>query len=454
MLLAALALTSSLMPSASFQAPLIHASQPPLASTQEPSLVGQFLPDKLPDKKTAFPQPFAKGAQKKQFVIRGTKGWGWTPEQYMETIPTLVKGRMNFLMNCYVSMFTDPEKWINNWWEPIPEAKKRGFERVVRECQKRHIQFCFAIHPQLGTKRPFDFNSEKDFADLWQHYSWMQSLGVQWFSVSLDDIAVNRAGINYSGANHAKLVNRLFSKLREKDPNAQMVFCPTCYWGDGTAPDQRPYLESLAKDLHPDVYVFWTGDAVYTAKVTRKAAETYKGIVKHRLVLWDNFPVNDRNPALHLGPVVGRDKDLCEVIDGYMSNPMARETTLNTLPLLTCADYAFNPYAYDPARSIGQAVLWLGKTAEQRQLLLELVKLFPGPLVRGMEGSQYNWPLEDLRSMKSAAEAKALLSRVEQALSGLEGLYPDAMLAEKATLRRELDALKQGVREKFGVVGG
>lgn len=414
---------------------------------------GPFLPDKLPTKQTAFPQPFLKGQPVKQFVLRGAKGWGWTPEQYLETIPTLIEGRMNFLMNCYVSMFTDPEKWINNWWEPIPEAKKRGFEKVVRECRKNHIQFCFAVHPQLGTKRPFDFNSEKDFADLWQHYAWMQGLGVKWFSVSLDDIAVDRAGINYSGENHAKLVNRLFAKLREKDPKAQMVFCPTCYWGDGTAPDHRPYLEALARDLNPDVYMFWTGNSVYSAKITRKAAESYKSIVKHRLVLWDNFPVNDRNPTLHLGPVVARDKDLCEVIDGYMSNPMARETTLNTLPLLTCADYAYNPYAYDPARSIGQAVLWLGKTAEQRQLLLELVKLFPGPPVRGMEGSQFNWPLEDVRSMKSSVDAAALVHRVQQAASDLDRLFPDAMQPEKATLKRELDALKQGVREKYGSTG-
>ena len=61
---------------------------------------------------------------------------------------------MNFLMNCYTSLFTSVDPFVNRWWEPLPEAKKKGFEAVVRACQANGIQFCFAVHPVLFSERP------------------------------------------------------------------------------------------------------------------------------------------------------------------------------------------------------------------------------------------------------------------------------------------------------------
>ena len=72
--------------------------------------------------------------------------------------------------------------------------------------------------------------------------------------------------------------------------------------------------------------------------------------------MWDNYPVNDNHPAIHLGPLTGRDKDLCEVVDGYMSNSMGSQSDINSIPVLTALDYAFNPGEYDPSRSIGQVI--------------------------------------------------------------------------------------------------
>ncbi len=85
--------------------------------------------------------------------------------------------------------------------------------------------------------------------------------------------------------------------------------------------------------MHSEVYVFWTGDGVVVPRITRHAAESYKRIVNHRLFLWDNYPVNDGSPTLHLGPVSGRDPDLPSVIDGYPSNPLASQNEINRLPL-------------------------------------------------------------------------------------------------------------------------
>ena len=243
-----------------------------------------------------------------------------------------------------------------------------------RACQRREIQFCFALHPQLHSPRPLDPTSDADFEKLWPHFSWAQALGVKWFSVTLDDVS----GIRIDGAEHARLANKLLARLRARDPKAQLILCPTRYWGDGTSSAHRAYLKPLGRELHKDVYLFWTGDRVVTPRITRRCAESYRSVVKHRLVIWDNYPVNDNHSTLHLGPVTGRDRDLCQVADGYMSNPLCTQNQANRIPLLTCADYAYNPWGYDPARSIGQAILHLADSAQQRDLLKDLVEAYPG----------------------------------------------------------------------------
>ena len=338
----------------------------------------------LPRKVRPIPEPLAKG-QKPGFRIRGIKGWCWTQEQYLTEIPILAKYKMNFLMNCYGSMFSPGPPTaaffgmplVNQWWRPIPEPKKQAYEKVIRECQKYGIQFCFSLHPQLNSPRPLDLTSSKDFEDFWQHFAWAQNLGVKWFSVCIDDVR----GIPIDGVEHSRFLNKILKRLHTKDPQAQLIFGPTWYWGDGTSPKYRPYLEALARELHPDVYVFWTGSSVVPPHITCRCAESYKSIVKHRIIIWDNYPVNDNHPTMHLGPVTGREPGLCDIVDGYISNPLCTQNQINRIPLLTCADYAYNPKAYDPARSIGQAIAHLADTDQQRAVLKDLVEAYPGMLI-------------------------------------------------------------------------
>jgi hypothetical protein len=213
----------------------------------------------------------------------------------------------------------------------------------------------------------------------------MQSLGVKWFNISLDDIAQR-----IDAAGQAKLVNAVFQRLRSRDPQAQMIFCPTWYAGpDGKAGESNPrlgtgdtpgvrYTKELAAKLDPDVYLFWTGPEECSLTITAEEAENYKRLSRHRLFIWDNYPVNDQNPTLHLGPLMGRGPRLAKVADGYISNPLSPQNEANRIPLLTIADYLWNPEAYDPVRSIGQALAHLGQTPEQRSALKDLVELYPG----------------------------------------------------------------------------
>jgi hypothetical protein len=303
------------------------------------------------------------------------------------------------------------------------------------------------MHPQLFSERPLALDNDEDFEKLWQHYAWMQGLGVKWFNLCYDDIGVEGQEKAALGEAHARLVNRLLERLRSTTPDAELIFCPTYYAGCGDTPDAHDYLEALGRSLNRDVYLFWTGDGVVTPRVTRTCAASYRKIVNHRLIIWDNYPVNDRNPTLHLGPVTGRDPDLCEVASGYMSNPLCPQNDINRIPLSTRADYALSPAAYDPLRSIGHAIEALAPAGPQQQALKHLVELYPGMLLYDDTRTGYNPVWERYHALLARpdgrAKAEAFKARVKSVIEELDAVFPGRYNSTKETLKSHLEQMKQ-----------
>lgn len=412
----------------------------------------------LPSHIRPLPEGSDNPRVKPGFAIRGMKGWAWSPEQYLEEIPVMAKYRMNFLMNCYSSLWDLGEdgRWVsdrkmNFWYRPLAGARKRAFEKVVRSAREHGLQFCFSINPNLHSDRPFDYNSPADFERLWSYYDWQQSLGVRWFNLSLDDI-----GERIDADGQARLLNRLLARLRQKDPGAQLVFCPTWYAGTGEAATEtahrlgrgdtpgRRYTRILAERLHPDIYLFWTGAEVGPLAITAQDVLKYRALAGHRIIIWDNYPVNDQHPALHLGPLTGRDPGLPEVVAGYIGNPMGFQNEANRLPMLTIADYLWNPAAYNPERSIGQAILHLGDTAGQREALRELVELYPGRLHDGSLATNWNSLRErygQLTRSGSRTEAERLAAGASRTARNLRHAFPGKFQATLAVLDADIRAM-------------
>jgi hypothetical protein len=368
------------------------------------------------------------------FEHRGMKGWAWTIDQYLEEIPVLASLDMTFLMNCYISL-CDLDRWgqpgSNRWWEPLPPTLRAGLERVVRECRAAGLEFWFSMNPNLFATRFATVDDAGGLEALWRHYAWMQGLGVRWFSVALDDI-----GQGTDAVGQAALVNELVRRLRLADPDVEMVLCPTIYWGDGSEPGHAPYLGALAERLDPAVRVFWTGDAVVTPTITRRAAEAYRAAIERRLVIWDNYPCNDGAPTMHLGPLVGRDPGLATVADGYMTNPMRTQNRLGRIPLATAADYAQSPMTYDPAKSIEQAIDRLAHTPAERDVLADLVALYPGSIAAGE--NQYFNPVRASAAAASPRDRPALADRLAIMVRRFEEAFGDRYQAELATLEADL----------------
>lgn len=405
-------------------------------NTADTEVATSSLRIQLPSAPLPFPEPLSTH-QQPGFKFRGTKGWAWTPEQYLQEIPWLVKFKMNFLMDCYLSLFTSNHPRINEWWKPLPEDKKQAFAGVIRACQTNGIIFCFCMNPQLASERPLNPTNTEDLEQLSRHYLWAQSLGVKWFSICVDDVTWTQTP-GVVAAQDAYMVNTILARLRKKDPDAQMIFCPGPYFGDGTRPDDHLYLQTLGRSLDSNVYIFWTGDgdSSIAPRITSAAAASYKSVVNHRLFLWDNYPVNDEHQTLNLGPVTGREPNLCGVVDGYMSNPMATQSQINRIPLATCADYAYNPWDYDPSRSVAQAICLVAGTRAQQTVLQDLVEAYPGFLAAG--GGAGTNPVRkkfnELRKDSSSESADEFLGEMTTLSRQFGTEFPGEFDAEKKTV--------------------
>lgn len=403
---------------------------------------------RVPKKPLIMPEPQPAFGFTQNFRFRGIKGWMWTAEQYLEEIPTLVDLKMNFLMNCPGTVLVSEPggEWTNEWWKPMTKAMQGAYSTIIHECQKRGLIFCHSLHPQLASPRPLKLGNNKDIEAFYQHFAWSQREEVQWFSVCLDGTNYEAAGSAATGRAHAALANTLLRRLRANNPNAQFILCPLVCWGDGTNPEHRAYLEALAKEMDPEIYVFWNGDGIVSPRITRLAAESFKNMIKHRMFLWDNYPVNDNNPTLHLGPVRGRDSALCEIIEGYISNPLCSQNQINRIPLATCADYALNPRNYDPGRSIGRAIIRLAKNKVQEQTMKDLVEVYPGFIVTG--GATGTNPVraklgDILARPDYRSEALNLIERIDSIASRLFKYFPQRFPATKKTLQNDIAWMKQ-----------
>jgi hypothetical protein len=173
----------------------------------------------------------------------------------------------------------------------------------------------------------------------------------------------------------------------------------------------------------------------------------------HRMFLWDNYPVNDDRPTMHLGPVIDRDPDLGEVVDGYMSNPLCKQNEINRIPLLTCLDYAWNPEAYDPSRSVGQAILHLADTAPQRAVLKDLVEAYPGMLIYGSGSTGFNAVQEQFTRISamphSRLAARAYLDGLQHLSERLQQQFPGHYQPEKQTLDNDIQSLTKNFAAKY-----
>ena len=193
--------------------------------------------------------------------------------------------------------------------------------------------------------------------------------GLRTFAVLFDDIpsrlsrAIDRKRFKHSlAAAEGNWLKCIIESQPAAWEDVEWWICPSYYTPDPLLARvygafEPEYLESLAAYLPPQVACFWTGPSVVSKTITLAHVRGIAQRVRHPLILWDNYPVNDLSmkDELHIGPLLDRDPRLPEAVYGYLNNPLLQEE-LSFVPLGTCFDYARNPSAYHAEASWSRAI--------------------------------------------------------------------------------------------------
>lgn len=263
-------------------------------------------------------------------------------------------------MNTYLYAPKDDPYHRVRWKEPYPEKEWKELLKLIQSARERRIDFLYGFHPGKG----LCFTAEEPTHYLLAKAGRFYDAGVRTFAVLFDDIpslleqAVDKDRFDGS---LAKAQGLWLKKILDRQPAAwrdvEWWICPSYYTEDPLLARtfgafEPSFLETLAAHLPDSVACLWTGPKVIPKTITLAHIRKVIKRLRHRLILWDNYPVNDlgMRKELHLGPLTGRDPRLHEAVYGYLNNPLLQEN-LSFIPLATCFDYAAGPSRYDPEKS-------------------------------------------------------------------------------------------------------
>ena len=278
--------------------------------------------------------------------IEGFYGTPWNFEQRVEMLRLMTSHRMN----TYFYAPKDDVYHREKWSELYPEKELSGLRTLVESADKYCADFWFCIAPGLD----MCYSDENQFKKLVCKCKQLYSIGVRKFGLLLDDIPENltfqsdRERFSEAVNAHAYITNKLYDALKEIDGKIEMAMCPLQYHGRG----DEYYITKIGTSIEPSVKLFWTGHNICSQELTAIEAARFCENTYHKPLYWDNFPVNDAEMfnEMHIGYLMGRDPELYRYSAGLISNCM-EFFECSKIPLLTVADYLWNPAAYDCEKS-------------------------------------------------------------------------------------------------------
>ena len=282
--------------------------------------------------------------------IEGFYGKTWENNKRLSVMRLMAK----YGMNTYFYAPKDDVYHREKWRETYPADEYENLRMLFNEAKENFLDFNWCIGPGLTYK----YTSEDDFNLLIEKIKSIYNMGVKGFGLLLDDIPwefqYEEDAQRYDSIvdAHTDLLNRTYNALKEIDSDIKLTVCPTQYSGD----ENGYYISKFGKGIPSDVRMFWTGQEICSRVLTVRESQELLRSTDHRPLFWDNFPVNDCEmfQEMHLGAIIGRDKDLYKACEGLISNVM-EYAECSKIPLMTIADYLWNPVSYNPEESLKNA---------------------------------------------------------------------------------------------------
>lgn len=374
-------------------------------------------------------------------VVEGFYGPPWRHDERL----ALLDAAPALGLDTYLYAPKDDPWHRERWREPYPAAGLARLGELADRAAAAGVAFVWSVAPGLSMR----YSDDAEHAALAAKAEQVRAAGVRDVWLLFDDVpydlphpedvAAYGPGQAGSGRAHGEAAARFREAfLLPHGLTGPMTVCPTDYAGCG----RSPYRDALAGSLPADARVLWTGRDIVVGEITREDVLAASAAFGRRVVLWDNFPVNDFDRTrLFLGPLTGRPGDVDGLpLDGVVANAMI-EAQPSRLPLATVGAWARDPAAYDPARAAADA---LARVAGPRAGVV-------GPLARACAAWPPDAPRDPglARAMRAAlagdAGALAEVGWRMRALAGCAGDVPDGTEDDEAedlvrALRPWLDA--------------
>lgn len=360
------------------------------------------------------------------FVHRGViEGFYGSPYAHADRL-WLIERLGAWGMNRYVYAPKDDPLHRAEWRTPYPSAARREFAELVERGRSAGVEVGFAISPGLN----IEYAAPDDIAALQTKFRDFRALGARFFCLALDDVPTvllhsgDQARFESLADAHVSVAHAVADAL---GGDATLWVVPTDYVGIAAT----PYLEILGRDLAPAIEIGWTGRTVVSPTIRAAEAARRAATLRRRVLIWDNVPVADgpMRPMLHLGPFVGRDRDLATYASGVLLNPML-QARASAVALRTAADYLGDPHGYDADASWRAALAELGAGAPEAFAVFAAAHRF-SPLLPADRDPELDATVAALcGAIAGAGETASALAEVRRLL--------EARVAAAATLRADL----------------
>ncbi|WP_205789355.1 beta-N-acetylglucosaminidase domain-containing protein, partial [Microbacterium sp. CPCC 204701] len=289
-------------------------------------------------------------------IIEGFYGEPWSHAERLAALR--LAGRVK--LNSYVYAPKDDPWHRERWRELYPVAELGQLAELARVGAEHGVEVVVALHP-AGSMA---FSDDTEHELLAVKAAQLLDAGIPGIALLFDDVPMeprheaDRAHFGDDaaalGRAHAGTARRFAETvMRVRRPGADLLVVPTDYAGTQAS----AYREAFAAGLPDEALVWWTGRDIVVGDITRDDIDAAAAVFGDRLLLWDNFPVNDfdRGRAF-LGPLLGRTSDVeGSALRGAWSNPMV-EFSPGCFGIAAFADWAWNPRDYDPDRAAAAAL--------------------------------------------------------------------------------------------------
>lgn len=369
-------------------------------------------------------------------VIEGFYGTPWSMYERME----LLEWMKAWKLNTYLYAPKDDLNHRAVWRECYSNSEAEGLGTLIRACGERGTRFIYGLSPGLDLR----FSQPQEMLCILARFEQLRTLGCDDFALLFDDIPdrmheEDRQRWGSFAAAQCQLTNAVFRWVRTHRPVARFLFCPTpyCERMAETKLGGEDYLETVGRELAPDIDVFWTGPEIISREISVTHARNVQRRLRRRPLIWDNLHANDYDGRrFFCGPYSGRPAELRSEVSGILCNPNT-EFPLNFVPLRTFATYLQNEGSWDPRAAYLSALTeWLPRFAtiggpasiEDLQLLGDCYYL---PHEEGPEAEELH------------EQARQLLSRAPVDWNGTEAAF-----CKEATRLREFCASLANLRDR------